>query len=518
MTVAIYARGPALLALGLAALGLGACTTKPAQQAATPVANPCGADATALSSKLPATVGTTESAVDCFAWASFVALNWQADPARPGYPDPAAGPANFGIGTSPAVWETYMEAANVFGPVLKGQWLDKRPAVKQLTRTSKFGPLDLSDITQAGGGNHWLTSQRGDITYYEVMMNRDEFEFITTQKGFDLTTAAGQLACAEQPGKVVSDGPPVNPPPTGPLRGGLVLPEGNQPGWIDTDCTGDRMTLTDGVGAMEIKASWTPLPADHSLNYRYKTATAELVDPVTKAKRTVTVGLTGLHIARKRFPSHQWTWSTFEHIDNSPDEAANNGWAAPALPANPNQQPSPGYTFFNPKCDPNNNSYKCVHNAPPVRCTTSQIVCNPYGAPMQITRLNPVNATANAATAWYWSLLPAKSVFNYYRLINVQWPQTPGNPQAPGQIVPLGQGNPMPRGASGGAATIVSNTTMESFQQANASCMDCHVYASIATPASLQTQPNGLRKLANPKASPQYASDYSFIFSSETKR
>ncbi|MBM0514115.1 hypothetical protein, partial [Aeromonas hydrophila] len=74
------------------------------------------------------------------------------------------------------------------------------PTAKVLSRTSKFGAADLSDIYQAGSGHHWLTNARGDLTYYEIMMNRDEYEFITTQK-FDLTSAAGQLACASQPGK-----------------------------------------------------------------------------------------------------------------------------------------------------------------------------------------------------------------------------------------------------------------------------------------------------------------------------
>ena len=519
----IHISAPAL-AIALAAFGLPGCKPQPA---ATPGAklgaavNPCGASAAALNPALPQNVGGNETAVDCFAWASFVALNWQADPLKPGYPDPAAGPSVFGVpGNTATVWETYKEASVVFGPV-KGAWLDKRPAVKTLTRTSKFGTLDLTDISQAGSGHHWLTSQRGDITYYEVMMNRDEFEFITTQTGFDLTTAAGQLACAQQPGQVVTDGPPVKPPPKGPLRGGLVLPEGTQAGWDDTDCAGDVRHFGDGVGAMEIKAAWIPLPADHSLDYRYKTAAAEIRDPVTQKMRAVTVGLVGLHIARKRFPSHEWTWSTFEHIDNSPDEALNNGWTAPALPANPNQKPSPGFTFFNPNCNPGSNAYKCVHNAPPVRCTPSQIVCNPYTVPMQITRMNPVNAAANAVTAWYWSLLPAASVFNYYRLINVQWPTRPGNPQAPGQRVPLPQGTPMPAGnpnGQGSAATILANTTLESFQQSSAACMDCHVYATIASPATLRPSANGLRKLTRADASAQYASDYSFLFVTETQR
>lgn len=486
--------------------------------AAAPI-NPCGAAAATLNPTIPQAAGSNELGINCFAWQSFVALNWRADPARPGYPDPAAGPGQFGLpsNATPTVWETYLEASRVFAGPLQGRWQSRRPAVKRLVRTSKFHTLDLSDITQAGSGQHWLTSQRGEITYYEVMINRDEYEFIT-QDNFDLTTAAGQLACASQPGQRQSDGPP---PPRGPLRGGFNMPQGSQPGWIDTDCAGNPAAFGDGVGAMEIKAAWTPLPADGSLNHRYLAAQAEIVDPVTRRARTVTVGLVGLHIARKRFPRAEWVWSTFEHVDNSPDEAANGGWTAPMLPPNPNRRPSPGYTFFNPNCDPARDpSYRCVHNAPPRRCGTSQISCDPYNRPMQITRLRPVDDSANQVTAWYWSLLPANSVFNYYRLIDVQWPTQPQIIVPPGQRVPAGMGTPSPQGASGGTQQILANTTLESFQQSSASCMDCHVFASIAPPATTRLNARGLRQLPRVIANGQapYASDFSFLFATETVR
>lgn len=481
--------------------------------------NPCGPSGAALSSALPQNTGSDETGINCFAWQSFVALNWRADPARPGYPDPSARAAQFGLpsNTAPTVWETYLEASRVFVGPLQGRWQARRPAVKRLVRTSKFHNLDLSDITQAGSGNHWLTSQRGDITYYEVMINRDEYEFIT-QDNFDLTTAAGQAACASQPGKHQSDGPP---PARGPLRGGFNMPQGSQPGWIDTDCAGNARAFGDGVGAMEIKAAWTPLPADGSLNYRYLTAQAEILDPVTRRTRNVTVGLVGLHIARKRFPRAEWTWSTFEHIDNSPDEAPNGGWRAPTLPPNANQRPSPGFTFFNPNCNPARDpSYRCVHNAPPRRCGTSQINCDPYNRPMQITRLRPVDASANQVTAWYWSLMPSNSVFNYYRLIDVQWPTRPQIIVPPGQRTPAGMGTPSPQGTAGGTQQILANTTLESFQQSSASCMDCHVFASIAQPGAARASESGLRQLRRLMVNGQapYASDFSFLFATETVR
>lgn len=503
-------------------------TTSPTLVAGpSPIPQLCGKLAPGTTPSLPTQIGSNQVQLNCNSWQAFIALNWQADPTKPGFPNPNAPWASFGTpgDVTPTVWESYLEAANVFGNsgTLKGLWQAKRPAIKSLVRTAKLGTLDLSDITQAGGGHHWLTSQRGDITYYEIMMNQDEYEFIT-QAGFDLTTSAGQQSCASQPGKAISDGPP--PPPSAPKRGGFNLPLGNvAQGWDDTDCAGNIVKFGQGVGAMEIKAAWTPLPADHSLDYRYKTAQAEIVDPVTKKVRTVTVGLVGLHIARKIFPKAPWVWATFEQIDNTPDEAANGGFSAPTLPANPNQKPTLAYSFFNPKCTPATDpTYQCKHNVPPVRCEpgtagTSAKPCDPYDKPMQITRLNPVDATANSVTAYVWGLLPPKSVFNYYRLINVQWPQAPlpSPPPGPGLRVPLTQGNPMPQGGAGGVTQIVANTTMESFQQSSNSCLDCHSFASISPGKSLQGEVRKVAKTGANAPAP-YASDYSFIFLAETKK
>lgn len=514
-------RRQALFGLGLfAAFGLGGCERPagPAQQEAGGKGGAQAAEApcpgAALASPMPRGAAGTEAGVDCFAWQTFLALNWRADPNKPGYPDPAAAPDSFGTpgDTSPAVWETYLEAAQVFGPRLQGSWQARRPAVKPLSRTSKFGRADLTDITQAGSGHHWLTSQRGEITYYEVMMNRDEYEFITDQK-FDLTTAAGQLACATQRGKPVSDGTG-NPQ----MRGGLTFPEGQSMGWDDTDCEGNIRPFGDKVGAMEIKAAWTPLPDNGPHNHRYKTALAEIRDPVTGKMRNVTVGLVGLHIARKPVGFHQWIWATFEQIDNSPDEGADGTATRPVLPA---PRPAAPFTFFNPGCTPDQDpTYRCRHNAPPRPCGTSGIVCDPYDKPMQITRLNPVGATANQVTAQYWSLLPKNSVFNYYRLIGVQWPQKAGKPLSPGQRLPLPQGDPMPAGAKGGVKQILANTTLESFQQSSDSCMDCHANFARIAPLRLRTNPRGLRPAGRLKAGEPapYASDYSFIFVTETQR
>ncbi len=490
--------------------------------AATAIPNPCavyGVQNVVLQPILPTqfSPSSNQLGADCMAWQTFIALAWAADPNQPGSPDPNALPSSFGTpGTgTPKVWESYFEASTVFNPPTPGllRWNAARPSIKQLSRTSKQGATDLSlsNIGQAGDGK-WLTSQRGGLAFYEVLINQDEFEFITTNvfSGADLTTFAGQAACASQPGQK--------------QKGGFVLPAGggnNAQAQLDTDCLGNPKIYGKNVGSIEVKAAWTALPADHSLDYRYQTAVAQITAP-DGSTSSATVGLVGLHIIHKVPGAPQFVWATFEQIDNSPDDAGT-GYQAPALPPNPNQQARPGYTFFNPQCtvatDP---TYQCQHNRLPGTPCNAQgqpAGCDAYSAPMQITRLVPTDNTANQVTGYAWSLLPANSVYNYYRLINVQWPSSPAT-VPPQSLTPLPTGDITPSPNSG----IVANTTLESFQQSKNACMSCHQFASIAVPSN-QTQAlvaGHTERKVRPRqltgAGAPYASDYSFLFVSETVR
>jgi hypothetical protein len=458
---------------------------------------------------------TGQPGADCLAWQEFIYLNWQADPNNPGQPNPNAPASSFGTpgDTTPTVWESYLEASQVFNPppAVRFAWNSRRPAVKSLTRRSKADGIAIqiqlgpNDIVEAScSGPCWLTNQRGALTYYEIKMNEDEYQFITTN---DLTTYAGQLACATQAG-------------TG-GKGGFNLP-GNYNG--DTDCTGAPQTYGQGIGAIEIKAAWTPLPADGSLNYRYKIANAQITDPYGNVTQA-TVGLVGLHIIHKFPNAAQFVWATFEQIDNSPDD--NNGGTPtwPQLPTNRNQQQSPGYTFFNPNCTPGSDPvYQCQRNFQPSQPCPQGVSsnCQPYSAPMQVTRITPVETTANGVTGYVWGLLPANSVFNYYRLIDVQWPNQPSM-VAPGSTTPLSRGDIQPPDTT----RIVANTTLETFVQNSASCMDCHQYAPIAQPSSRTAQRKLLivpQRAAARATAPAvstgapYASDYSFTFTAETTR
>lgn len=505
-------------------IGLGTSAT---MAQTTGAANPCsgtGVTQIELKPSMPtyfSPASRNQTAADCFAWQQFIALNWKADPRDPGSPDLKAPPSSFGEpGDHTAkVWESFLTAKQVFtqsADKIADAWMADRSAVRRLERLSKLGDavVDLDDIGQAGNGR-WLTDQRGGLAYYEVLLNQDEYEYITGNvfAGADLTTYAGQRACASQPGE---DG-----------RGGFSLPAGNASGNTDFDCLGNPATYGKNVGAIEIKAAWVTLPADGKLNYRYKTAAAELKQPDGKYVQ-VTVGLVGMHIIHKVPGANQFVWATFEHINNTPDHNGGKP-AAPALPENPNQKPSGLFTFFDKNCDPKADTvYQCVPNKLPGHpCPIGEPPtqgCYPYSAPMQITRLTPVDAKANAVTGYAWSLLPPDSVYNYYRLIDVQWPYS-SSPVAPQSTAPLSTGDMTPPRSD----RIIANTTMETYMQAKRTCTDCHQHAHIArSPAQTNTDVEGGKGrrvlISHPgeekggEKTPNYASDFSFVFGAETRR
>jgi hypothetical protein len=299
----------------------------------------------------------------------------------------------------------------------------------------------------------------------------------------------------------------------------------------DVDCAGQPATFGHDIGAVEIKAAWAILPADGHLDARYLTTEATVIDPLTRVPSQHTMGLVGLHIIRRLPGAEQFLWSTFEQIDNAPDST--NGTSN--LPGMPNWTPPDGYTFFDPNCDASSNPYQCQPNvgpsAPYTPCTSTNpnvpAGCFLLDAPMQVVRENPVDSTANTVTNYLWSILPSGSVFQYYRLIDVQWPQNPTT-IAPGATTPLSTGDIQPNTNT----RIMANVTLETYAQTE-SCMSCHQYGGIASApeaqANLSIRQNGLmkgvvltRRLASPAldaasgSTPRYAASYSFIFDSKT--
>jgi hypothetical protein len=197
-------------------------------------------------------------------------------------------------------------------------------------------------------------------------------------------------------------------------------------------------------GVMEVKAAWRQITSADppSVVSRYLTRTAWIYTPQFGNNPPTCVqsmvGLVGLHITQKTATRPEWTWATFEQIDNVPPAA-------------------PGYTgglsFNNPSCP--------VLSCPPNQSTQKNGL--PTGIPTQVTRVVPIGQAAVAANpSWQQALGRAAngSPFQFYQLVDIQWPQNPTQ-------FPVGDPTP----------GLLANTTMETYMGQRSSCINCHFIA-----------------------------------------
>jgi hypothetical protein len=189
---------------------------------------------------------------------------------------------------------------------------------------------------------------------------------------------------------------------------------------------------TDGSGAYELKLAWKVLdPTKDKADRFFHQPAQVLIDGNWVPKE---VGLVGMHIAHKSQSSPQWIWSTFEQIDN--------------LATDPIADPGVNPSYFNPGCP------------------TCPVNIQPSGNnPVQVLRMIPIPPDKQALNREAQAALRAqKSVWQYYQLIDTQWPTNPASPPTS-----TGDSNlPMAiTNKSGGEPTPVylTNATMETYFQ-----------------------------------------------------
>jgi mono/diheme cytochrome c family protein len=221
---------------------------------------------------------------------------------------------------------------------------------------------------------------------------------------------------------------------------------------------------------MEIKASWRildPAKGDDTSRYYCRNALIYIDSNHTVNKKALylraKVGLVGMHIIRKtaKFGS-MMIWSTFEHVDNTPDS-----------PQEAQMNPKKKWSYYNPLC------LNCLPNDTPAfqkgddkryRWDSTP----PYGkryavrAPSQpalglfgtqAVRTYPVYTyTALMSNAWQAKL--KGTVWANYKLVGSQWQS--------GETIPAPN-----------APALLANTTLETFIQPTASCITCHGDAKL---------------------------------------
>ena len=410
-------RSPVRLTLGVVAFATvlacvaRAATSTPALYPRSPVLSP--------NAPVDLPANPTQDDAVFFAWQAFVAVNWPALPGQRGVPD-----LQKKIGQpGDVVWNTWKTPGEVFlangqqppgwnqpggtlppecvkaGAAAGDYWLQR---VTKVPGNSNNGAM--RNAKEVVGGT--LTDQHGNLVRFDVRLNKVDFDNIV----------------------------------------------GNR--YYNSNAQDSASVIRFPAGVMEVKASWremtdsdTPLIKD-----RFFRRTAWIYTPASPPNPPTCfqseVGLVGLHITQKTPSRPQWTWATFEQIDNVPPFTPPSG-AAPAIRTLP-------YSFNNPTCPPS----QCVPNK------STQKNGKPTGIPTQVTRVINVGLSAQQANPlWAAALRKAMlySPFQYYQLVDIQWPQNPRQPPA---------GNPTPG--------LLANTTMETYV-VESSCLNCHFTARTAS-------------------------------------
>jgi hypothetical protein len=376
---------------------------------------------------------------DVFSWQTFVALNWPADAS--GNP---IGTSINGAPEAARVWEHYKDPAEVFGHPTPGLVLALGAAMqtgqKFFYMDSKAPhPLlsgqsvDMRGFKEADG--HPLIDRNLNFALYEIKMNPVESSYVIDSS---LTTLQGIYSYARFNGNAIH------------------LPASD--------------SLKNNPGSMEIKASWRiliPAMGDDTSRYYCRTATIFIDAAHSRNHKpliipNVKVGLVGMHIIRKtKSVSTNEIWTTFEHVDNTPDNAQEA------------QASNKHWSFYNPNC------LNCTPNIPPdtVPGDNGQYIWDTampyalkYAVPSpgqsppgtygtQAIRVYPVYKYTEMINRLWQEKLKG-SVWANYRLIGSQWRQAEVFPEPT-------------------APNFLANTTLETFIQSDASCISCHSFATV---------------------------------------
>ena len=221
-----------------------------------------------------------------------------------------------------------------------------------------------------------LIDQQGHYAIFDILMNRQMFEYITVNH---LNTKAGQAANAD----LTVDFPP-----------------GQNAG--------------AAFGSFMLKVSWKILTPEEIAAKTFHMRRALVLMPPSEKRPCLdrTLGLIGFHAVHKTAGRPQWIWTSFEHVKNVPDR---NEVAANKL--------SGVYNFFSVKCKAD-----C-----PAENATPPFPWDPDPAlelrfrkddsfKSQIVRETPLTDAAKNMNAVFHSMLPANSVWQNYMLLSTQWP------------------------------------------------------------------------------------------------
>jgi hypothetical protein len=375
------------------------------------------------------------------AWQTFIALNWPANDL--GLPDLKRGMSD---NNQWRVWDYLRPAGTVFNSdgSKPAPWNSVRQEAKGLRNFANLGRsksehtvsvTGMRDNFEAFTGP--LVDQYGKWVRFEIRINREEFEYIVKN---ELYNQEGQAAFSHK----------------------------------DSD-NEVQLPINNGLrhGAIEIKLAWKELNRKDDAR-RFYTHDLTVTPSESNAKpTTIHVGLVGMHIAMRTKTSPEWIWSTFEQIDNVRSNPEPGGKQSTPSFVDPSYTGT-NFNIWPPKnaaLDASGNLTKAAGS------DATTWIESLTTTPVQVKRvilptspdLNPWDDKLGAITKELnrevQALLGKKgSVFQYYELVDVQWPLHPSAPtvsggegsaplslrfKTPGEMIP----------------TFLINTTMETYFQ-----------------------------------------------------
>lgn len=228
-------------------------------------------------------------AFNVYSWQALVAINWPLDAkgaprlnfTDEGMPTWLKWKEAFQVyrsdGKKPHSWDS---PRNDGGLGLKESFIndyDTRIITSSRTPTHRGNHNTANETDQAFAGK--LFDQNGNVVVYEVLMNKEEFDYVVDNKLYNVN---GQLEFSKSNTEA-------------------NFPAGNY---------GENK-----LGATEIKLAWKIL-GDGDMKERYFKDEGYIINETTGEPEKAHLGLIGFHISQKTPTGKQWVWSTFEHIDN----------------------------------------------------------------------------------------------------------------------------------------------------------------------------------------------------------
>lgn len=362
------------------------------------------------------------------------------------------------------------------------------PECQEVENHTQYRVLDNADKAddsfleaQTGGlSNSPVLTSQGDFVRYEILINPAFYKHVVDNRYYDwenLYTLNEDVAnlCGDES---YTGGDPANP-----LSGSYEV----KLAWMEQG-------LPDTNYHREDILVFTP-------SYRSSTGTASC--------ELKSMAMVGMHIAHKTLKQPNYTWSTFEHKDNSP--------ACGGLPPKGSQGSGPtvnsncpdastltrDYHFTSPACadgscaecnvtpDTNDPMSLCVTD--PSSMQVGWCLDEPPAAvkgKSQLCRQVPVEANYPSAYAWnntYEELLGESSVWSSYQLVSTQWYEFPTAPvgcaNAAPEFADSKTSRPLQRPQvdvefpGGDTRPLLGNNSMESYERSN--CNACHGKSTI---------------------------------------